>query len=97
MTRELNAGVEESRRRGLSSWKRRKWARWLVPNWASKPSAVSVRVGRAIIPALLMRMLRLLLFDLNSLAASRVCVAISTALALPLVENKQSNLRLRGN
>ena len=40
MTRELNVGVDAASSAGLSSWKRRKCARWLVPNCVSKPSFV---------------------------------------------------------
>ena len=36
---------------GVSSWMSRKWPRWLVPNWVSKPSTV-VPCGQAITPAL---------------------------------------------
>ena len=39
-TRELKEGDEDDRRVGSKSWKRRKWERWLVPNWSSKPSSV---------------------------------------------------------
>ena len=53
---------------GLRSWKSRKWARWLVPNCVSKPSAV-LPSGVAMTPALFMRILSVLLFFLNSSAA----------------------------
>ena len=49
ITLEADDGVEEERRSGLSSWKRRKWERWLVPNWDSNPSAV-VPCGVAMMP-----------------------------------------------
>ena len=55
-TREAKGGVAEASRVGLSSWKSRKCARWLVPSCASKPSAVRVRSGKPMMPALLMRM-----------------------------------------
>ena len=69
-TRELKVGVAEARRVGLRSWKSRKCARWLVPNWVSKPSAV-LPSGGAMTPALLMRMFRVLLFFLKFSAAER--------------------------
>ncbi len=69
-TRELKLGVEEARRVGLRSWKRRKCARWLVPNCVSKSSAV-LPSGVAMTPALLMRMFRVRLFFWNSSAAER--------------------------
>jgi hypothetical protein len=40
MTREPEVDVAEERRRGLRRLKRRKWERWLVANWVSKPSTV---------------------------------------------------------
>ncbi len=70
-TRELKSAVEEARRVGLRSWKSRKCARWLVPNWPSKPSAVCSRAGVAMMPALLIRMLSFWLLDRKSLAQAR--------------------------
>ena len=49
ITLEADDGVEEERRSGLSSWKRRKCERWLVPSWDSNPSAV-VAWGVAMMP-----------------------------------------------
>lgn len=40
MMRELKERVDEERRVGRRSWKSRKCARWLVPNWISNPSSV---------------------------------------------------------
>jgi hypothetical protein len=48
MMRECEAGVLEERRVRSRSWVRRKWARWLVARWVSKPSRVRVWVGIAI-------------------------------------------------
>jgi hypothetical protein len=56
MTLLWKEGVEEVSRAGLSRWNRRKCARWLVPNWVSKPSAVVPSVV-LMTPALLIRML----------------------------------------
>lgn len=46
--RELKHGVEEVRRVALRSRKSRKWARWLVANCVSKPSAVSSAAARTL-------------------------------------------------
>lgn len=40
MTREAKAGVVEARRAGRRMEVRRKWERWLVASWVSKPSGV---------------------------------------------------------
>lgn len=40
MAREWKDGAEEARSIGFRSWKRRKCATWLVPNWVWKPSFV---------------------------------------------------------
>lgn len=64
ITLEADDGVDEERRSGLSSWKRRKWERWLVPSWDSKPSAV-VPWGVAMMPEVRRCQWRILLRSLR--------------------------------
>jgi len=70
MAREGRDGVEDSRRVGLRRLNRRKWERWLVPSWISKPSAVRPS-GQAMTPALAMKMLRVFDWDRKVLAQAR--------------------------
>ncbi len=70
MTRDAYAGVAEASSVGLSSWNKRKCARWFVPNCSSNPSAV-LPSGVIIIPAFAMKMCNLSVFANTSLAHAR--------------------------
>ena len=70
MAREGSSEVADARRFGLRRLKRRKCARWLVPNWISKPSAVRPS-GQAMTPALAMKILSILDLERKSAAQAR--------------------------
>ena len=56
---------------GSRSLVKRKWPRWLVPSWISKPSCVWLR-GTAMMPAFSIRMSRRCDSDLNLSAAALI-------------------------
>jgi len=88
-TRLLKEGVLGLMRVSIKRLKSRKCARWLVPNWVSKPSVVRVRVGMAMTPALQMRTLRP-----RALLRSRNSFAPARTLARELRSMRRSSTRL---